>query len=101
MISKCNGVTIITNKYVYEVYDMNDRHPNSDDSKVDVIKRDQARARSISKIVCAVAVVFLLVWFLLINPQEDPIVLLYCLSPLLLLLIVNAIFDYSYKRGKN
>lgn len=80
---------------------MKRNEPESETKGLNTLKLRHQRARNISIIVCVLSVMFLLAWFLLLKDQTSFNVLVYCLSPLLMFLILNIAFSYAYKRGKD
>ena len=73
---------------------MNNKKP-MEESILDSYHR---RARYISLLVAIIGVLFLLAWFLFVKKNYDLTTLVYCLSPAVMLFILNLIFDAAYRR---
>lgn len=80
---------------------MNHKEPEPKKTKSDVFVAATRRARYTSTIVCILCVMFLFGWFLFVKRQYDFNILLYCLSPILMFLVLNGIFDFAYHKGKD
>ncbi|AKP68112.1 hypothetical protein [Companilactobacillus ginsenosidimutans] len=80
---------------------MNEKEPKSEQPQQKALKNDQRRARRMANLVCFCSVVFLIGWFASQGRMDSPIVWLYSLTPLIIFLIINWAFRFTYKKGKD
>lgn len=79
---------------------MKDKNPLPDDGE-ERMKSNHRKARFVTNLVAILGMIFLFLWFYSIKGQFDLIILLYCLAPIILLILLNLFFNLSYKKRKD
>ena len=79
---------------------MKDSEPNPGNNPEGGEKKSQP-GQIMSIIVAIGGTIFLFFWFLLYKQQSSLPIYLYCLAPLIMLLVLNFSLNLAYKVGKN